>query len=61
MRGDWPQVEEMLGERDYTVFAEHFHRYVKHVRNDRKYITLATTGGISNLRGSVYGEFDHIA
>ena len=61
VRGDWPQVEEMLGERDYTVFAGHFHRYVKHVRNDRKYITLATTGGISNLRGSVYGEFDHIA
>ena len=61
VRGDWPQVEEMLGERDYTVFAGHFHRYVKHVRNDRKYITLATTGGGSNLRGPVYGEFDHIA
>ena len=61
VRGDWPQVEEMLGDRDYTVFAGHFHRYVKHVRNDRKYITLATTGGGSNLRGPVYGEFDHIA
>ena len=61
VRGDWPLVEEMLGERDYTVFAGHFHRYVKHIRNDRKYITLATTGGISNLRGPVYGEFDHIA
>ncbi len=61
VRGDWPLVEEMLGERDYTVFAGHFHRYVKHVRNDRKYITLATTGGISNMRGPVYGEFDHIA
>lgn len=61
VRGDWPLVEEMLGDRDYTVFAGHFHRYVKHVRNDRKYITLATTGGISNLRGPVYGEFDHIA
>ena len=61
VRGDWPQVEEMLGERDYTVFAGHFHRYVKHVRNDRKYFTLATTGGGSNLRGPVYGEFDHIA
>ena len=61
VRGDWPLVEEMLGERDYTVFAGHFHRYVKHVRNDRKYITLATTGGISDMRGPVYGEFDHIA
>ena len=35
--------EQMLGGRDYTVFAGHFHRYVKHVRNDRRYITLATT------------------
>ena len=61
VRGDWPLVEKMLGDRDYTVFAGHFHRYVKHVRNDRKYITLATTGGGSRLRGPVYGEFDHIA
>ena len=60
-RGDWPKVEAMLGERDYTVFAGHFHRYVKNVRQDRKFITLATTGGGSSLRGSVYGEFDHVA
>ena len=60
-RGDWPKVEAMLGERDYTVFAGHFHRYVKHVRQDRKYITLATTGGGSSLRGGPYGEFDHVA
>ena len=60
-RGDWPQVEAMLGQRDYTVFAGHFHRYVKNVRNDRKYITLATTGGGSSLRGGIYGEFDHVA
>ena len=51
----------MLGERDYTVFAGHFHRYVKNVRQDRKFITLATTGGGSSLRGSIYGEFDHVA
>ena len=60
-RGDWPKVEAMLGERDYTVFAGHFHRYVKNVRHDRKYITLATTGGGSSLRGGIYGEFDHVA
>ena len=60
-RGDWPQVEAMLGARDYTVFAGHFHRYVKNVRHDRKYITLATTGGGSSLRGGIYGEFDHVA
>ena len=60
-RGDWPAVEQMLGGRDYTVFAGHFHRYVKHVRNDRRYITLATTGGGSSLRGTPFGEFDHVA
>ena len=60
VRGDWPQVEAMLETRDYTVFAGHFHRYVKHVRQGRKYITLATTGGGSSLRGQPYGEFDHV-
>ena len=60
-RGDWPRVEALLGDRDYTVFAGHFHRYVRHIRNDRKFITLATTGGGSSLRGDIYGEFDHVA
>ena len=60
-RGDWPKVEAMLGERDYTVFAGHFHRYVKDVRQGRRFITLATTGGGSSLRGLRYGEFDHVA
>ena len=59
-RDDWQLVEEMLGNRDYTVFAGHRHRYAKAVRNDRKYFILATTGGNSALRGSVYGEFDHL-
>ena len=58
---DWLRLEAMLGERDYTVFAGHRHRYVRHVRNDRKYITLATTGGGSSLRGEIYGEFDQVA
>ena len=60
-RGDWPKVEAMLGQRDYTVFAGHSHRYVKSVRQGRRFITLATTGGGSSLRGLRYGEFDHVA
>ena len=60
-RGDWPAVEQMLGSRPYTVFAGHFHRYVKQIRHDRRYITLSTTGGGSSLRGTMYGEFDHVA
>ena len=60
-RGDWPKVEAMLADRDHTVFAGHFHHYVKVVRQDSNYITLATTGGGSSLRGNLYGEFDHVA
>ena len=60
-RGDWPKVEAMLAGRDYTVFAGHFHHYVKMERQDSNYITLATTGGGSSLRGNLYGEFDHVA
>ncbi len=58
---DWLQVEELLGQRQYTVFAGHFHQYNLARRHDRKFITLATTGGGSGLRGDVYGEFDQVA
>ena len=61
VRGDWPQVEALLAGRRYTVFAGHFHHYVKAMRQDANYITLATTGGGSSLRGNLYGEFDHVA
>jgi hypothetical protein len=58
---DWRTIETLLGDRPYSVFAGHFHNYTKHVRNDRRYITLATTGGGSRLRGRDRGEFDHVA
>ena len=58
---DWLEVEALLGERDYTVFAGHFHQYSRVTRNDRNFITLATTGGGSGLRGAAFGEFDHVA
>ena len=58
---DWLAVEELLGSRNYTVFAGHYHQYTKTQRHNRKYITLATTGGGSSLRGSMWGEFDHVA
>jgi len=58
---DWLAVEAMLGARSYSVFAGHFHTYTKQVRNDRRFITLATTGGGSRLRGFDRGEFDHVA
>ncbi len=58
---DWLRVEEMLGSRPYTVFAGHYHRYTSQLRNDRHYVTLATTGGGSPMRGTAWGEFDHVA
>ncbi|MEM9619996.1 MAG: metallophosphoesterase [Pseudomonadota bacterium] len=57
---DWLIVEELLGTRNYTVFAGHYHRYAKTRRHNRSFITLATTGGVSPLRGAQWGEFDHV-
>jgi 3',5'-cyclic AMP phosphodiesterase CpdA len=59
-KNGWGPVEKALGQRPYTVFAGHIHRYQKYTRNGRHYYQLATTGGGSRLRGVRYGEFDHI-
>jgi hypothetical protein len=56
----WPPIEEALQGRKYTVFAGHEHVYERQVRFGMKYFTLATTGGVSKLRGAPMGEFDHI-
>ena len=49
---NWKNVEKLLGDRPFTVFAGHVHHYVQYERNGRKYYHLATTGGGSQLRGS---------
>jgi predicted phosphodiesterase len=58
----WTAFEKVLVEsnRPYTVFAGHVHRYQKFVRFGRNYYQFATTGGGSKLRGTRYGEFDHL-
>ena len=56
----WTRVESALGDRPRTVFAGHHHAYVQFDRGGMKYYQLATMGGGSQLRGSSYGEFDHI-
>ena len=61
VKPEWLRVEQLLGERPYTVFAGHYHRYTQHLRNNRQFITLATTGGGSDLRGTPWGEFDQVA
>ena len=56
----WSQVETMLQGRKHTAYAGHFHTYNKHRRGQANYFVLATTGGGSQLRGSAFGEFDHV-
>ena len=55
------KIEALLKGRKYTVFAGHTHDYARYVRNDSRYLVLATTGGGSDLRGDLFGEFDHVA
>ncbi len=58
--GYWKDIEKLLEERQHTVFVGHYHHYVKYQRNNGKYFILATTGGVSPLRGPNFGEFDHV-
>ncbi len=62
---DWVQMTALLADRDYTAFAGHRHSYdyeaKSHGPHTHETIALATTGGVSNLRGPSYGEFDHVA
>jgi len=58
--GGWEQVEKLLDGRGCTVFAGHYHNYVKYERLGHSYFILATTGGGSSLTGPDFGEFDHI-
>jgi serine/threonine-protein phosphatase CPPED1 len=60
VKNRWGEVERALAGRNYTVFVGHVHRYQKYVRNGMNYYQLATTGGVSRLRGVRYGEFDHL-
>lgn len=61
---DWARLQALLGDRDYTALAGHRHNYEYRDFSDREHthehITLATTGGVSGLRGLSYGEFDHV-
>jgi hypothetical protein len=56
----WGDIESLLKDRKYTVFAGHIHRYTYRTRQQQEYITLATMGGGSSLRGPDFGQFDHV-
>ena len=54
------QIEKLLQDRNYTVFAGHQHRYHHSVKDEKNYYVLATTGGGSALLGNSFGSFDHV-
>ena len=54
------QIEDLLKDRKYTVYAGHHHRYHHYERKKSNYYVLATTGGGSGLLGNRFGMFDHI-
>lgn len=56
----WPEIREALKGRNCTVFAGHTHNYLSQEEEGISYITMATTGGGSRLRGTAYGEFDGV-
>ncbi len=56
----WQEIEKALEGRRYTVFAGHVHRFQKFRRHGQDYYMLATTGGGSKMRGTEYGELDHV-
>lgn len=58
---EWQQVEAMLGNRPYSVYAGHWHTYERFERNGHYYYVLATTGADSALSGPELGQFDHIS
>lgn len=60
-KNGWADVEQSLKGRNYTVFCGHVHRYDKWVRQGMNYYQLATTGGVSKMRGIEYNEFDQFA
>lgn len=39
------ELERLLADRHYSVFAGHTHEYQQEQRHDHQYITMATTGG----------------
>lgn len=55
------KVEDLLRGRKYAVFVGHNHNYMKFDRYDRRYFILGATGGINEMRGVPFGEFDQVA
>ena len=51
------EIEALLADRPYTVFAAHTHKYFYNQRHGRDYITTAMTGAMNMPR---HGAIDHV-
>ena len=49
-RAGYGEIEEALGDRNYTLFSGHHHNYRYKMQNGMEHYTLATTGGGSYMR-----------
>jgi protein-tyrosine phosphatase len=57
--GNFTNIESLLADRPYTMFAGHTHTYDYRQRNGRDYITMGMTGDA--VPGRSTGHMDHIA
>ena len=57
---NYAKIQKVLDKRKYTSFAGDWHHYIKFKRYGRDHYVLGTAGGVSQMRGIDYGEFDHI-
>ena len=55
---EWGKVNELIRDREATIFSGHIHRYKKWIIEGKNYYSLATTGGASSLKFED-GKFDH--
>jgi hypothetical protein len=51
------EIEAVLADRDYTVFAGHYHSYRRETREGRDYLSMGTTGAIPHGKDPM----DHVA
>ena len=58
--GNFAEIESLLADRPYTMFAGHTHTYDYTSRNGRDYITMGMTGAGVQQTESV-GNMDHVA
>ncbi|MBI2425562.1 MAG: metallophosphoesterase [Candidatus Hydrogenedentes bacterium] len=57
---EWAREQPLFEGRKCTVFAGHIHEYVYEKKGNVEFVTMATTGGGSGMRGTALGEFDHL-